>query len=166
MLTVLSIYSFFRLWTVEIICSREDLDVAFCSAIKFAGLDDTLSEGDWTIFVPTNEAFLLIPPNLISSLYQDPDAMSNLVLFHAVRDQILYQMDLSCVAGDASLLEMANGEDSRTLCDTNSIPTFQKGVANPADDVPRIIEANIDACNGVIHIVNKVLLPGNPPFPY
>jgi transforming growth factor-beta-induced protein len=148
---------------VEIICSREDLDVAFCSAIKFAGLEDTLSEGNWTVFVPTNEAFLVLPPNLISSLYQDSDKMSNLVLFHAVHDEILFQMDLSCEAGDASLLGMANGENSRTLCDIDYIPAFQKGAGNSVDDVPRIIEADIDACNGVIQIVNKVLLPENFP---
>jgi hypothetical protein len=51
-----------------------------------------------------------------------------------------------------------------SLCVKN-VPTYQKGSSNPADDLPEIVTADLEACNGVIHVVDKVLLPMPLPYP-
>lgn len=55
---------------------------------------------------------------------------------------------------------MANGRDSRTICDNNQNPTimWQRGAANVDSALPQIISGDIKACNGVIHVVDNVML--------
>jgi uncharacterized surface protein with fasciclin (FAS1) repeats len=57
----------------------------------------------------------------------------------------------------SQLIEMTTGRDSRTICEDGS--TYQKGEGNSDDERPEIISQDIEACNGVIHIVNEVMLP-------
>jgi hypothetical protein len=52
---------------------------------------------------------------------------------------------------------MTNGEDSRTVCKGDAI--YQKGGGNTDDALPQIISADIVACNGVVHVVDNVMLP-------
>lgn len=52
---------------------------------------------------------------------------------------------------------MTNGKDSRTICEGGA--TYQKGEENSEDERPRIISQDIEACNGVIHIISEVMLP-------
>ncbi len=52
---------------------------------------------------------------------------------------------------------MTNGKDSRTICKDGT--TYQKGGGNSDDAKPEIISADIEACNGVIHVVSEVMLP-------
>lgn len=151
-------------FTAEILCSRKDLNIALCNAIKFAGLEEALNHGKWTIFAPTNQAFVNLPPTAITSLYTDAERMKDAVLFHAVSDRVLRYYKLPCRPGD-TLIEMANGDDSRTICDGDSIPTYQKGALNPDEAMPRIIEGDVEACNGVIHIVDKVMRSYSFPVP-
>lgn len=52
---------------------------------------------------------------------------------------------------------MANGKISRTIC--AGVDIFQKGAGNPRDTMPQIVETDIEACNGVVHVVNQAMLP-------
>ena len=55
-------------------------------------------------------------------------------------------------------LAMLSGKDSRTVCQ-DSEPTFQKGGGNDRERMPELTSTNIAASNGVVHIVNTVMLP-------
>lgn len=129
------------------ICTSDDL-VLFCDAIRQEGLFDELSSGLWTVFAPVNEAF--------ASLSSDIKISEHISRFHLVRDKKLKSSDLEC----KEVIEMDNGEDSRTVCIGSGV--YQKGGENPkdVDHMPMIIGSNDDGvCNGIIHKVNKVLLP-------
>jgi hypothetical protein len=83
------------------------------------------------------------------------------LLYHVVADEGLSEADLSCVPGE-NLVNMTNGQASRTICETTDGVTalFQKGGSNDRDSMPQIIETDIAACGGsFIHVVNGVLLP-------
>jgi uncharacterized surface protein with fasciclin (FAS1) repeats len=127
-----------------------------------AGLSNALTTGTWTLFAPNNNAFLHLPPHYVETLNSDGDVLTQLLLFHAVAEQALYKDDLPCVAGH-NLIEMANGKDSRTLCDDIRpgvpVPKYQKGKFNPRGEAaPEVVTFDMEACNGVVHELDAVLL--------
>mmetsp|Transcript_27162 Transcript_27162/g.48015 ORF Transcript_27162/g.48015 Transcript_27162/m.48015 type:complete len:388 (+) Transcript_27162:242-1405(+) len=124
----------------------------FCDFLTQYGLLDDLSQGNWTVFVPYNPAFAEIP-----SVGSSFDSARSLLMFHAVYDSVLMDSQLEC----GSLLEMANGQTSRTFCKTfeNVQVKNQKGADNKLEEMPRIIAPNNIACNGIVHLTDRVLLP-------
>ena len=113
-------------------------------------------EATITAFAPTDDAFAEL--SLISG---DVD-VKDVLLFHAVLGTTIYAKDLSCErGGDRNLIQMANGENSRTICDFADDITviYQKGPGNARDNMPMIIAADVEACNGIIHVVDRVMLP-------
>lgn len=150
----------------EIACSLPDFST-LCTALKLTGLDATLEDGLWTVFAPTEDAFNALPPDVLAGLLDDVDALTDVLLFHAVPGQAITSRDLLCgIVPDDNLITMANGKDSRTVC-KEGVPTYQKGAGNGEDNLPAIIGPDNFACNGVIHIVDNVLLSqtvgGGPP---
>ena len=119
-----------------------------------AGLGDALSGGSWTVFAPTNAAFEALGPELMDTVMNDVGLLTDILMFHVV-DEPIYSKALAC----ASTIEMANGQDSRTVCygrnGVNGI--FQKGGSNTRDMMPKIVSADVMACNGVIHVVSTFL---------
>lgn len=104
------------------------------------------------MFAPNNDAFEKLGATLADVL-ADKELLTNILLFHAVEGEVL-STDLKC----KGTVEMVNGADSRTVCQGDSI--FQKGGGNPRDAMPEIIAVDIEACNGIVHVVDEVLLPG------
>jgi len=125
----------------------EDLYEAATNAEGYYVNTDT-----WTVFAPTDKAIkssgLAIDDVLASSAIR-------LLLFHEVKDQALTISDLNCDAGD-NLIEMGSGQATRTIC-SNDIPIGQKGGGN--DSPAHFVGDEIVACNGVVQIIDKVLLP-------
>ncbi len=115
--------------------------------MKEARLVDALSEGHWTVFAPTNTAFEELG-DVLDAVLADVDLLTSILLFHAV-DKVLFAEDLECT----HLIKMASGDNSRTVCVGSDI--FQKGGGNPRSDKPKIISADIGACNGVIHVIDE-----------
>jgi uncharacterized surface protein with fasciclin (FAS1) repeats len=144
----------------DILCNDEDNNYstkAVCEAIKISELDDDLNEETWTIFAPNDKAFeKLGRQNLDYLVFNTSDTVPlvDLLLFHVIPGLVLSTNELPCVAG-SNLIEMANGEDSRTLCRKKVTPYAQKGRYNTDDALPTIINSNIQACNGVVS-KNKV----------
>lgn len=120
--------------------------------MKTAGLAETLSgPGPFTVFAPTDEAFENLPASVVA-LLDDEAVLQNVLLYHVVLEEVL-SSDLEC----GGLVTMANERDTRTVCKDKMI--FQVGSGNSADDLPQIIATDIIACNGVIHVVDEVILP-------
>lgn len=124
-----------------------------CASVSQAGLGTSLDTGNWTVFAPTNQAFFNLGDRL-GRLLGNTDVLADVILYHAV-DETLFADDLSC----SDSLEMASGETSRTECHDGII--YQKGQGNSLAIMPQIVVSNIDACNGVLHFVNEVMLPGD-----
>ncbi|KAG7356714.1 fasciclin domain containing protein [Nitzschia inconspicua] len=156
----------------EIACGSDDFQT-LCAAVVAAGLDGTLSEGDFTVFAPTDEAFSNLPEGTVESLLAEEglSTLTDILLYHVVPISV-FSSDLSCAGGPAGLVQMANGKNTRTICCHSCTPAesiFQKGAGNPRtgngsardnqDVWPQIVATDIEACNGVIHVVNNVILP-------
>jgi len=117
-----------------------------------------------TLFVPNDEAFAMFETLIDASSTDtlDQTAITDILLFHAMQEPVLYQ-DLECSA----LSTMDNQELSRTKClkneDTDVVEKYQKGGGNRKNDLlPKIIIADILTCNGsVIHVINEVMLPNS-----
>ena len=131
--------------TVDIACGSDDFST-LCAAVQVAELQDALSVGTWTVFAPTNKAFEELGSDVLDTILADKDLLTDILLFHAV-DDVVKAEDLYCTG----LTEMANGQDSRTVCLGSKI--FQKGGNNPRNDMPEIVQTDIETCQGVIHVV-------------
>lgn len=145
----------------EIACGSEDFST-LCAAVVAAGLDGVLSEGEYTVFAPTDDAFGNLPEGTVETLLAEEDlvTLTDILLYHVVPGTVM-AADLSCKGGPAGLVEMANGKDTRTICCHSCKPAesiFQKGAGNPRigsgsakdnqDSWPMIVATDIEACNG------------------
>jgi uncharacterized surface protein with fasciclin (FAS1) repeats len=115
------------------------------AAVTAAGLVDALSgDGPLTVFAPTNDAFAALPEGTVETLLlpENIDALTGILTYHVVAAEVL-STDL--VNGDVETLNGAsvtvNLDDGVKINDSNVI-------------IPDII-----ACNGVIHVIDAVLLP-------
>jgi uncharacterized surface protein with fasciclin (FAS1) repeats len=137
----------------DIVCSEANLE-NFCGLTAATETDNMLSEEkDLTVFAPTNAAVKAF--DFLTSLHDEK--LREVVLFH-VYDRALHTEDMKCAAGK-NRIRMQSGKESRTICES-FVPTFQKGGGNSDERKPVIVSTNIDACNGVIHLVDTVMLPG------
>ena len=135
--------------TVEVACGLPEF---LCAAAGPAELGTVLSGGEWTVFAPTDTAFGELGATL-DAVVANVTLLTDILLFHAV-EEVIFADDLEC----SSRTTMANGKETQHRCLTTG-EVFQTGPSNPIDDMPRIISADIGACNGIIHVVDEVLLP-------
>lgn len=136
--------------TVEIACSTDSFST-LCAALTQAGLDDTLSEGAWTVFAPTNMAFSNLGATL-DTVLADMDLLTDILLYH-VAEGVIYSTDLTC-NGD---IVMANGKSTLTICENNDV--YIAGEGSTPDALPMVVLVDIPACEAVIHAVDEVILP-------
>lgn len=138
----------------EIICNDADLQ-NFCGLITATGNEDVFDQGDGlTVFVPNNSAVTAM--DFLSAL-EDED-LNEIVLYHVHEGKKPLTTDkLPCEAG-SNMVAMKSGKDSRTVC-VDYEPTFQKGGGNAKVRRPEITAKNIAACNGVVHLLDGVMLP-------
>jgi uncharacterized surface protein with fasciclin (FAS1) repeats len=115
------------------------------TALTEAGLVDALEgKGPFTVFAPTDEAFKNLPDGALDNLLKDKEALKNVLLYHVV-------------SGDISSAQIVDLNEVKTLNGSEiKIKTSDgKVMVNNAD----VIGADVDASNGIIHVIDKVLLP-------
>jgi uncharacterized surface protein with fasciclin (FAS1) repeats len=114
------------------------------AAIDRAGLESTLAgEGPFTVFAPSDEAFAQLPDGTVDSLLAEPAKLAQVLTYHVVPGRV--------TAADVVGLTTAptvNGEE---------LPVSVDGGIHV--DGARVISADIEASNGIIHVVDRVLLP-------
>ncbi|WP_239450973.1 fasciclin domain-containing protein [Methanosarcina horonobensis] len=116
----------------------------FASIVRDAGLEDTLNEGTYTVFAPTNEAFDALPEGTLNNLSEDNQDLNVMLTYHVVEGEYMAS-DLE----DGQLL---------TTVQSEMIPvniTGEEIIIGNAN----VVEPDIIASNGVIHGINKVLIP-------
>jgi uncharacterized surface protein with fasciclin (FAS1) repeats len=116
------------------------------AALKAAGLDKALaSEGPFTIFAPTDEAFAALPEGTVEELLkpQNRAALVKILTYHVVPGE---NTSKTLTSGEAETLEGAAVE----------VKVSSNGVmVNDAT----VVKADIQASNGVIHVIDKVIMP-------
>lgn len=115
------------------------------TAIDLAGLDDALDgDGPFTVFAPTDDAFDDLPDGVLDALVGNTHALKDILLYHAVGAKA-ESGDLS----DGQRIKTLVGRKVKVDIDGHDI------FINNAE----VIKADIEACNGVIHVIDKVLIP-------
>jgi uncharacterized surface protein with fasciclin (FAS1) repeats len=115
------------------------------TAVKAANLVDALkSPGPFTVFAPTDDAFAKLPPGTIQTLVQNIPQLARILTYHVVSGKLM-QEDLAKVNSVISL----EGSPISIDCSDN----FE--VKNAT-----VIAADIEADNGVIHVIDNVILMG------
>lgn len=113
-------------------------------AVEAAGLVDTLKgEGPYTVFAPTDEAFDQIPPETLNALLEDKEALTKVLTYHVVSGKVM-------AADVAGLTSAETVEGSEVAIDTSD------GVK--VDDA-KVVKTDIEASNGVIHVIDAVIMP-------
>jgi uncharacterized surface protein with fasciclin (FAS1) repeats len=136
---------------VDIAASNPDFST-LVTAVKAAGLVDTLKgPGPFTVFAPTNAAFAALPEGTVETLLlpENKDQLVSILTYHVVpgavtSDQLLgKRMNVATVQGDTVRVDGTGGK---------------YGAAVRVNDA-NVTTADIMATNGVIHVIDKVLLP-------
>jgi uncharacterized surface protein with fasciclin (FAS1) repeats len=135
---------------VDIIVNSPD-HTTLEAAVIAADLAGTLSgDGPFTVFAPTDDAFAALPAGLLEELLADPDgALTDILLYHVVSGTAL-STDLS----DGQMITTLFGQDVTVTINGNGV------FINDA----QVIVADILADNGVVHVIDAVLVP-QPPLP-
>jgi uncharacterized surface protein with fasciclin (FAS1) repeats len=144
-LALTSLISFSQSTVVDVIVNSEDhtlLEVAVVSA----GLVDALSDtsGTFTVFAPTDDAFYMLPEGTLDAVLADNELLTSILTYHVVGGTAL-STDLV----DGTMVETLNGGSVTVTIDTNGV------FINDA----QVIVADIVADNGVVHVIDAVLLP-------
>ena len=116
------------------------------AAVKAAGLAETLSgEGPFTIFAPTNDAFAALPEGTVETLLkpENREQLQSILTYHVVPGKIM--------AADVqpTLLETVNGQNVRISVKDGTVMV----------DGAKVIATDITASNGVIHVIDSVIMP-------
>jgi len=132
--------------TIAEIAENEGNFNTLLAAAAAAGLDATLADEtqSLTVFAPTDAAFDALPAGTLDALLADPEALAEILLYHVVDGA-----QTASVVLDESFIESLNGQ-SVVIDTTGSVPTAS-GAA--------IVATNILASNGVIHVIDAVMLP-------
>jgi len=114
------------------------------TALTEAGLIDTLKgPGPFTVFAPTDEAFAKIPADQLSALLADKEKLTSILTYHVVAGKVM--------AADVV------GLDSATTVQGQSI-TISASDGVKVDNA-NVVQTDIVASNGVIHVIDTVLIP-------
>ena len=110
------------------------------TALTEAGLVDALKgDGPFTVFAPTDEAFKNLPKGALEGLLKDKEALKNVLLYHVVSGKV----------------------SSKEVVDLNKATTLNGSDLNIKTNNGKVMinDADVIASNGIIHVIDKVLLP-------
>lgn len=117
---------------------------ALLTAVDAAGLGDVLADGGpFTVFAPTDEAFAALPAETISSLLADPPALVRVLTYHVVPGRI-------------TAAQIVHDSEQKTV-EGGVLKLAVNGAVTVNDAT--VIQADVEAENGVIHVIDRVLIP-------
>merc|ERR1719183_2249457 len=139
---------------VELAAGVKDLST-LVTAVKAAGLVDTLSgKGPFTVFAPTNEAFGKLDKDLVAALLkpENKQKLTEVLTYHVV-------------AAEAKSTDLKNGEEIKTV-EGGEVKVTISGSSMKINNAD-VTKADVLASNGVVHIIDSVLIPPGfaPPTP-
>lgn len=113
--------------------------------VQKAGLADTLSKGSFTVFAPTNAAFAKVPKSTLDALANNPSQLKAVLTYHVASGRL--------TAGKVvrrTRVTTVNGA---------SIRVTVRGKSVRLNRTAKVVKANVRGSNGVIHVIDRVLIP-------
>ncbi|WP_445263803.1 fasciclin domain-containing protein [Rhodohalobacter sp. 8-1] len=131
---------------VEVASDTDNLST-LVAAVQAAGLVETLSgDGPFTVFAPTNEAFDALPDGTLESLLEP-----------ANRDMLVKILTYHVVSGEVMAGDLSDGMMAETVQGSNISISIANGTVSINDAT--VIAADVDASNGVVHVIDSVIMP-------
>ncbi len=125
------------------------------AAVKAAGLVQTLkSPGPFTVFAPTDAAFAALPKGTVEGLLKDVPKLTSVLTYHVVAGRVPSQ----------DVMEMTKrGPAEAKTVQGQSVTLKTSGILSKSVHVndAKVVKADIMATNGVIHVIDKVIMPEN-----
>jgi uncharacterized surface protein with fasciclin (FAS1) repeats len=116
------------------------------TAAEAAGLVETLQgEGPYTVFAPTDEAFAALPAGTLDGLLADPEALKKVLLYHVVSGAVSSDQVVGLTSADS--------------VEGSPIAIAVKDGSVYLNDSAKVLTTDVMASNGVIHVIDQVILP-------
>jgi uncharacterized surface protein with fasciclin (FAS1) repeats len=144
--------------TIVDIAAGDERFTTLVAAVTAAGLAETLAgPGPFTVYAPVNDAFAALPAGTVDTLLkpENKGQLTDVLLYH-VDDRNLPAAGIP--NGSTTFKPLLT---SQRLCITKGADGVT--IADGTGEVANVIIADIQASNGVIHVIDKVLLPGQRP---
>lgn len=119
------------------------------TAVQAAGLADVLSsEGPFTVFAPTDAAFARLPEGTLEALLADKQALTEVLTYHVISGKVMAE---DVIAAQRVRPETVQGSmlNIRVMDGTVRV------------DDATVVQADVEASNGVIHVIDAVVLPSS-----
>ena len=135
------------------------------AAVQATGLVDTLNgNGPFTVFAPTDEAFAKLPKGTVDALLKDIPKLKNILLYHVVAGKVMSDdaanlTSVKTILGQEIRID-ASGKNElgrNDLAFSRDSVHWHKNLL--LNDNSYVVKADVKANNGVIHVINAVLLP-------
>jgi uncharacterized surface protein with fasciclin (FAS1) repeats len=131
--------------TIVDIAAADDRFDTLVTALEAADLVDTLQgEGPFTVFAPTDEAFEALPEGTLDALLEDKAALTDLLLYHVVPGKVM-------AADVVALNKAATVQAEQVAISLDGETVMVNG--------SQVIGTDIEGSNGVIHVIDRVLIP-------
>ncbi len=130
---------------VTIAAGNEDFST-LVAAVKAAGLVDTLKgDGPFTVFAPTNDAFAKLPAGTVEDLLkpENKDKLTAVLTYHVIPAKVM--------AADVKTGEVATVQGGKVKIEVKDGAVTIDGA--------KVVKTDIEATNGVIHVIDTVILP-------
>jgi uncharacterized surface protein with fasciclin (FAS1) repeats len=134
--------------TIADIAMSTGMHNTFVQALKAAGLADMMMKpGDYTVFAPTDAAFAKLPAGTVAMLLQpgNRDKLRTLLQYHVVPGRVTAKQVM--------------GMTSATTVSGQTLPIMMMGGNNVMVGNANIVKADVMASNGIIHVIDTVLMP-------
>jgi uncharacterized surface protein with fasciclin (FAS1) repeats len=114
------------------------------TAVKAAGLADTLKgDGPFTVFAPTDAAFAKLPAGTVESLLNDKEKLAQILTYHVVPGKV---MSSDVMTGEVATVQ---GQSLNVVVNGGAVKVNEA----------QVVKADVLASNGVIHVIDTVVLP-------
>ena len=131
---------------VEIAAGNKDFST-LVAAVKAAGLVETLKgDGPFTVFAPTDEAFAKLPAGTVESLIKPEN-----------KDKLIAILTYHVVPGKVTSADVVKLSSAKTVQGSSIDIAVKDG--NVKIDDATVVKADIDCSNGVVHVIDSVILP-------
>ena len=119
------------------------------SLLKKAGLVGALEKGNYTVFAPTNAAFAKLPKSTLAAVGKNPALLKKVLTYHVVKGK-----------APAAKVVTLNGKSVKTL-EGQSVRISIRGGKVYLNGSTQVTKTDVKASNGVIHVINRVLIPSS-----
>ena len=123
------------------------------AAITAAELGETLKgEGPYTVFAPTDEAFAKLPAGTLDTLLADPKGdLTQILTYHVIEGEVMAEQVLTL---DGQKVKTVQGGEITVNVDGDKV-----SLTDAAGNTVNVTATDVDASNGVIHVIDGVLMP-------